>query len=633
MAEERVIKIVGDTSDADKKIKGTTDNLKDLDKQSVKTSKDTAKGVENVGKSAKKTNKSVGLLKGGFKALGLAIKATGIGLVVSLVASLGVAFSKNQRFIDGFSTVTETLGIVLSQVATAFFNVYDSVSKNTENFDALGRVVKSILTLSITPLKLAFYGIKLGVQQAQLAWEQSFFGGKDKEKINQLTLGIIETKKEIVDTGKEAIESGKVYVTSIGEAIGEVVDITKKAGGELSKINVKNAIETAKNNVQIRNTAKLAVAEQGRLVEIFDRQAEKQRQIRDEERNSIEERIQANNKLGKVLEEQEKAMLRQADAQIASANADLAKNNTIENQVALTEALANKEGVLAQVEGFRSEQLVNDLALKREQIELNQTISDAEKERRLAQLEYDAEQQDSELLKLEKQKEKLELENEIILEDLERKRELYKEGTLARTEAEQEFLTKKQEIDNAILDNDKKYKEESIKVAKEKTDREKQLEQSVADAKKQIGLRSLDLLAELAGKGSAIGKGVAVTQATISGIEGVQNAYTTAQKSPITALFPAYPAIQAGLAGAFSAVQIKKILSTGGSSSGGGATATSGGNTTPSAPSFNLVQGTESNQIAQSLSGEKQPVQAFVVGSNVTTQQELDRNKVEIGSI
>ena len=34
-----------------------------------------------------------------------------------------------------------------------------------------------------------------------------------------------------------------------------------------------------------------------------------------------------------------------------------------------------------------------------------------------------------------------------------------------------------------------------------------------------------------------IGKAAAVTSATISGIEGVQNAYTTAQKSPLTALF------------------------------------------------------------------------------------------------
>lgn len=141
-------------------------------------------------------------------------------------------------------------------------------------------------------------------------------------------------------------------------------------------------------------------------------------------------------------------------------------------------------------------------------------------------------------------------------------------------------------------------------------------------------------MVDLAGRGSAIGKGIAVTQATISGIEGVQNAFTTAQKSPITALFPAYPLIQAGIAGAFSAVQVKNILSTRQGGTGGGAGASTGGGNQVAPPSFNLVQGTNSNQIAQSLNAQNQtPTRAYVVGSDVTSQQSLDRNKVNIGSI
>jgi hypothetical protein len=98
--------------------------------------------------------------------------------------------------------------------------------------------------------------------------------------------------------------------------------------------------------------------------------------------------------------------------------------------------------------------------------------------------------------------------------------------------------------------------EEQIEIEKENKrleDAEKQirLEQSVADAKKAIGMQSLTLLAELAGRGSKIGKAIAVSQATISGIEGVQNAYTTAQKSTITALFPVYPIVQAGFGRCF----------------------------------------------------------------------------------
>ena len=132
---------------------------------------------------------------------------------------------------------------------------------------------------------------------------------------------------------------------------------------------------------------------------------------------------------------------------------------------------------------------------------------------------------------------------------------------------------------------------------------------------------------------SAIGKGVAVAQATISGFEGVQNAFTTASKSPVTTDFPAYPFIQAGLAGAFSATQIANILkvdetgrttpTVGGAKGGGG----------QAAPQFNLVGQGGVNQLADVLNQEQEPARAFVVGSDVSSQQELDRNIVETASI
>ena len=106
-------------------------------------------------------------------------------------------------------------------------------------------------------------------------------------------------------------------------------------------------------------------------------------------RTSLEERRKANNDLLQVLDKQEKSMIKLADIQIASAQADLDKNNSIENQVALIEALSNKQGVLAQIEGFRSEQKSNDLALSLEQ---NEIEKEAE-ETRLDQLQERADRE------------------------------------------------------------------------------------------------------------------------------------------------------------------------------------------------------------------------------------------------
>lgn len=148
-------------------------------------------------------------------------------------------------------------------------------------------------------------------------------------------------------------------------------------------------------------------------------------------------------------------------------------------------------------------------------------------------------------------------------------------------------------------------------------------------------LQTLNSIAQLAGEGTAIAKGVAVAQATMSGIEGVQNAYTTAQKSPITAFFPAYPIVQAGLAGVFSALQIKKILSVDKSGNGGGNLASvGGGGATPTAPQFNIVGQSGTNQLAQSIGAQQgQPIQAYVVGNEVTSQQSLDRNRINTATI
>ena len=124
------------------------------------------------------------------KGVGLAFKALGIGLIVALVAKLTEAFGKNQKIANAVSATFETIAIVFNQVFEALVNVYESVSQSSENFDALGKVIKGLLTVAITPLKLGFFAIKLTIQEAQLAWEKSFFGDKDPKTIKDLNEAI-----------------------------------------------------------------------------------------------------------------------------------------------------------------------------------------------------------------------------------------------------------------------------------------------------------------------------------------------------------------------------------------------------------------------------------------------------------
>lgn len=178
------------------------------------------------------------------------------------------------------------------------------------------------------------------------------------------------------------------------------------------------------------------------------------------------------------------------------------------------------------------------------------------------------------------------------------------------------------ELDALDAEDEKKAKKELAR------------QEAVEAAKKSLINNGFQLITELAGKGSKIGKAVAIAQTTMATIEGVQNAFKTAQKSPITAGFPAYPYIQAGLAGAFGALQISKIKSVdetgaGGGSGNAGSAPSIGGASAPAAPTFNVVGNAGVNQIAGVMAQQgMQPIQAYVVASNVTTAQALNRNIV-----
>lgn len=246
-----------------------------------------------------------------------------------------------------------------------------------------------------------------------------------------------------------------------------------------------------------------------------------------------------------------------------------------------------------------------------------------------------------EKLELERQRAQEDLDNLIGTETEKREAQLALDELFDQKEAElkEQRRLEQEQKDKEAFDKDNQERLKAFQEKQRLADEEEKREQALSDAKVGFAKQGLSLVGALAEEGSAIGKGVAVAQATISGIEGVQNAFKTAQSSPITTLNPAYPFIQAGIAGAFSAIQIKKILSTNpsgkgvsASSSGGGGSAGGGGGGI-SAPSFNLVQGTGSNQIAEGLNTQNEPIKAFVVSGDVTTAQNLDNNIIEDGSI
>ena len=598
---------------------------------------DLAKGVKSVGEASKKTEKEVKGIGTAVKGIGTALKAAGIGLVIALFTQLSEIFKSNQKVADAFATVTETLSLVFNEFVNTLVSVYESVSKATGGFDALGKVIGGLTTIFITPLKLAFYGIKLGIQEAQLIWEKSFFGGNDKGKIAELNAGILETKLSLVGVAEEAIDAGKNVAKNIVEAAGEVTSFVTESVDGISKISIKGAIEAGKANVKLKNEAALAAAQQSRLVEQFDRAAEKQRQIRDNDLASIKDRQEANNKLGDILEEQETAMIKQADLQVAAAQADFNKNQSVENQIALTEALTNKEGVLAQVEGFRSEQIVNRIALEKEANDLLKSKTESTATLAIEEKRFLDQQIIDDALRLEAQRETLELEKEIELERLQFNINNLAIGTQARVDAQSEFNAKKQELDQQLLDNEK----------------------NIELARKNIKLKALDDLTKIVGAETGLGKALLIakqlllakelaleisrtiafsTQAVARSIVAVSEGTAQTAKIGFPQNIPMLIGYAAQAVGIISA--IKGAAKASSSISGGAGISIPQSVSVPQiqapqaqSPSFNVVGTSGVNQLAQSIQGQQQPIETYIVAANVTSQQALDRNITETASI
>lgn len=176
-----------------------------------------------------------------------------------------------------------------------------------------------------------------------------------------------------------------------------------------------------------------------------------------------------------------------------------------------------------------------------------------------------------------------------------------------------------------INDNEEKEYEDSKKRAEQKI----KDEELVKEAKVQIANSVFDLVNMFAKKGSKLAKGVAAAQATMNTYQGI----TAALSAPSTIPEPFGTALKIANSvaiGTMGFMNVKKILST--NEQGGGSAPSTGGAAAPQAPSFNLVQGTGQNQIAQSISSQA-PVKAYVVSKDMTTGQEMDRNIVKSASI
>ena len=546
------------------------DVSKGIDKATTSTKKlaDETKEVGGATTTAKKGFKGLGTA---VKGVGIALKAAGIGLIIAIFASLKEAVERNQTAMDGLNNVMTTISTTFNQVVTVLTDVVDWVTQSEERFDGLGKVLTGIVTLSLTPMKLSFFGLKLGIQQLMLAWEDSFLGGGDAGKIKTLRADILNTKNDLEAVGTAALKAGKDIGDNLGDAIGEIGAIYEVASDGISKISVKGNFEQAKATTAATKAAMFAQEEFAKLNAEKLREAELLRQIRDDETKTYAERIQANTELKKSLEEQQVLQTEQIQKQITAAQLLVDQNGNDENKLALMQA-------------------------QNAQLELEETITGQLSEQKTNQVGLE--------------KELLETQNQLRAEGLSGiERELEELKTAYELKVE---MARKAGVDTKAITT--QYEKDVTDVKKTESDKQISIEKAKKDMQFDMANQGLQILSDAAGEGTAIAKAAAIAQATISGVQGVQNAFTAANANigATAGTFGVYPVTMAALAGTFAAMNIAKIAS-------GGAPAPPSTTTPPttSIPAPQMMSG------AFDISGgvAPEPVQAFVLTDSMTNSQ------------
>jgi len=565
--------------------------------------------VEDVNTSAEKSAK--GVSKFG-KTLGTIGKVGGIIFLLEKAFDfLKNAINSNQQVADTLAVVMGTIGQVFTEVGNVLVSVYNNLTSTTENFDALGRVVSNVFKIAIAPFKLAIDGLALGFYNAQLAWEQSFLGSGDTEKIEALNSKIDETQESLKATALGVVEAGSAIVTDFSEAVNEVGNIGSQIVDGLSDISIKAIADNVAANEQLKKAAAEAVIVNQGLIEQYDRQAEQQRQIRDNDLKNIDDRIQANNDLKATLDEQKESMLANADLMIQQAELQFNLSGLEEDRLALLEARNEKKAIEAQIEGFMSEQESNRVALLKEKMELELSNDEATALRQTEQRNFNAEMEENEVTRIQTMLNNLEIERGIEEERLRIKIDSYEEGTQAFQDAQNELLDYQQATD-----------QQQVKLEKDLgKSKEGQLKQTLGN------------IATIVGKNSKFGKAIAIVQA-------LQDTYAGANKALAQGGIFGFIGAAAVIAGGIA--NIKQIAKTKPPNPPSGIGARSTGDvsvpavSTPAIasapPSFDTIGSTGTNQLANLL-GNQPPIQAFVVSNDVTTAQELDRNIITGASI
>jgi len=507
----------------------------------------------------------------------------------------------------------------------------------------------------VAGLKKTFAGLKGDFKNAASGIKTFFKSGTTGAKVLKIALASLgiplliaavvslinyfQNFEVVTRTIQKGLNALKAIISNVAEAFKLLFSGDPGAAFDVLKNAVVEAVEATDdlfdaskrlNEIQIRNATQNAKLRQ---------EMEGYKKILEDTTASEDDRLAALAEVTKRTKQLAQAQLEENAAAIAGLESQIALEN---NEVARRDL----ELELAQLRADRIDQ----------QTELNNIEFDAAKVgREIVQQRLDAEEAAAEKRKAIKDKEAADDEARKETQrqkDEQRKADLNaalaaldEEAVLAMLESDQERAYKELEIAQAKEEADLAKlgatEEQLFKVREKYARKTEDLDEAVSknkedlakaekDAAIDIAAAGFGAIANLAGESSAVGKAAAVAATVINTYKGAQSAYADTVGGPIIKGVAAAIAVATGIA------SVKKIVSTkvpGGKSSGGAPSIS-----VPQAPAFDptaALDAAAQGQDADNTIGTQQPepVRAYVVSSEVSSQQEADSRINELARL
>jgi len=466
------------------------------------------------------------------------------------------------------------------------------------------------------------------------------------DKINQVFKGLGAVVDVLIDR-----------VSSFGEGLFMILSGDFEGGFNLLKQSISGVGEEmereGKAAIQLEKDMQ---ALQDREIAFIKVEAEKQRAIA-QARLAAEDESKSDKERAKALQEAVKVQNELTDEQISI---EKERARIIRERVALGESTrddleeqARAEAKVIELETERSTRLI------RLQTRLNSftdgvkdntkaTEKEAEAKEKLtkAQEELNKKREEELALLVAKSRENDINQQASLLEQASQLEDAYLEKTLDMQDQEVNAVLdkyfaiieaqKQAGIDSTILETARQ--EEINKIDKRYADQRKDLKKKEEDAKLNIVGNAIGASMALAEKGSATYKALAVAQVLLDTYKGIQAAFASnaANVGATTTTGGAWPFIQAAAAAGFGAANLASILSVNPSGAGASAPSASVGSrasASVSGPQFNIQAAQQQNRLLNDISGTLgQPARAYVVASDITTAQQLDRNRINNAS-